>query len=82
MKLLGRVFEKVEVREAVPVDPGDVLCYFVDLGVVLGAGERDGVLLDGDYVRPARGEGEGYGVSAGAGEEVYYDGFGRGRFGC
>lgn len=60
-----------EILEAVAVHPRDGVQHPVDLGVVLRAGERRDVPLDGDDAVPFSGEGEGYRVAACAGEDVY-----------
>ncbi len=73
--------ETGEKVEAVGVDPGDGIGDAVDGGVVLGAGEGGGVLLDADDAVPLLGEGEGDGVTAGAGEEVDDDALAGGRGG-
>ncbi len=65
-ELLGLILELVEVLEAVAVDPGDAVSHAVDVGVVLGARQRRGVLLDGDDLVPALREREGDGVATGA----------------
>jgi hypothetical protein len=64
------------------VDPLDRVTNAVDGGVVLRAGERGGVALDGDDARPALREGEGNDVAARAGEEVDQDGGGGGGGGA
>jgi len=56
--------------EHVAFDPPDLLRDAVDLGIVLRARERPGVLLDGEDLVPAAGEREGDRVASGAGEGV------------
>lgn len=75
-KFAGAVEHRVEVVEAVAVDPGDLAADAVEVGVVLGAGEGRGVLLDGDDLSPLVREGKGNDVAAGAGEEVDDGGLG------
>jgi hypothetical protein len=61
------------------MNPGYGVGYTVNSGVMLGAGECGGVLLDADDMVPFLGEGEGDGVAAGAGEQVNDGVFARGR---
>ena len=57
--------------ETISLKPGDLVCDAVDLGVVFGALQDSGVLLDGVDTLPSTGQRESDGVATRASECIY-----------